>query len=75
MGPAGYLSAEVDNDICLECAIHFWRAFKWNAAQNTRAMVLAFLAQYPTTSESIKTSQLACSLVGLLEPAKEGKPS
>jgi hypothetical protein len=55
IGPDGLLSFDIDGDLCLECAIHLWRAFKDAFPADFRARALELLRHYPITAAAVKT--------------------
>ncbi len=50
--PDGSISMSADKDLCLECAVWLWRAFKFHGGPDTRTMVLALLSAYGPTAEA-----------------------
>ncbi len=52
VNPNGMVSMSVDDDLCLECAVWLWRAFKSQGGPDTRTMVLALLSAYGPTSKA-----------------------
>lgn len=54
----GCVSMTTDNDLCLECAVWFWRAFKHAHKDGTRAACIRLLEGYPPVSDEVKAQAL-----------------
>jgi hypothetical protein len=52
--PDGTISMTTDDDLCLECAIHFWRAFKAFHGANARNVALELLGRYSVTRDAVQ---------------------
>lgn len=52
--PDGMISMSVDADLCLECAVHFWRAFKHSYQSTARREAIRVLSRYGPTASSAR---------------------
>ena len=52
--PDGAVSMDVDADLCLECAILFWRAFKHANPHNYKTLIIELLRFYPVTQDAVE---------------------
>ena len=66
--PNGMISMSVADDLCLECAVHFWRALKEILmAEGLQATAHNALARYSVTAEAMKAQGFNPKGKGLIQ--------
>lgn len=58
VGPDGLINMDVDGDLCLECAIHLWRALKEAYPLTYRQMAIELLRRYSVTRAAVQAAEI-----------------